>query len=339
MKTMMPMSDPYQKILENYQLKAKELPQVSDDDLENVKQKQQYSTLANAVSQLVSSAGSFQGQQAKPMDFTQIADSAAQDLALKQQKTKLARDALNLDYNKEFETQRAADAKLSSERSAARQADMDMFTRAKLNQELEKGKITEGSKQLDADYAKKYSEWTSTGIPDAIKNLDKLRNARKIVAEYAARGDMSLSGKVVGQTPSGLRTTKSLVTEQDVQSIAQAGLRAILGSAFTEDEGKRIMRTSYDVNLPPEENLKRIDATLKELEERMANNMSKMRFFENNNYSLNGWRAPFHYADPVPQTPSTNTQTLPTAAEENKEETRVRNGITYKKVQGGWRKQ
>ena len=333
------MSDPYQKILENYQLKAKELPQVSDDDLENVKQKQQYSTLANAVSQLVSSAGSFQGQQAKPMDFTQIADSAAQDLALKQQKTKLARDALNLDYNKEFETQRAADAKLSSERSAARQADMDMFTRAKLNQELEKGKITEGSKQLDADYAKKYSEWTSTGIPDAIKNLDKLRNARKIVAEYAARGDMSLSGKVVGQTPSGLRTTKSLVTEQDVQSIAQAGLRAVLGSAFTEDEGKRIMRTSYDVNLPPEENLKRIDATLKELEERMANNMSKMRFFENNNYSLNGWRAPFHYADPVPQTPSTNTQTLPTAAEENKEETRVRNGITYKKVQGGWRKQ
>jgi hypothetical protein len=336
---MMPMSDPYQKILENYQLKAKELPQVSDDDLENVKQKQQYSTLANAVSQLVSSAGSFQGQQAKPMDFTQIADSAAQDLALKQQKTKLARDALNLDYNKEFETQRAADAKLSSERSAARQADMDMFTRAKLNQELEKGKITEGSKQLDADYAKKYSEWTSTGIPDAIKNLDKLRNARKIVAQYAARGDMSLSGKVVGQTPSGLRTTKSLVTEQDVQSIAQAGLRAVLGSAFTEDEGKRIMRTSYDVNLPPEENLKRIDATLKELEERMANNMSKMRFFENNNYSLNGWRAPFHYADPVPQTPSTNTQTLPTAAEENKEETRVRNGITYKKVQGGWRKQ
>jgi hypothetical protein len=336
---MMPMSDSYQKILENYQLKAKELPQVSDDDLENVKQKQQYSTLANAVSQLVSSAGSFQGQQAKPMDFTQIADSAAQDLALKQQKTKLARDALNLDYNKEFETQRAADAKLSSERSAVRQADMDMFTRAKLNQELEKGKITEGSKQLDADYAKKYSEWTSTGIPDAIKNLDKLRNARKIVAEYAARGDMSLSGKVVGQTPSGLRTTKSLVTEQDVQSIAQAGLRAILGSAFTDDEGKRIMRTSYDVNLPPEENLKRIDATLKELEERMANNMSKMRFFENNNYSLNGWRAPFHYDDPVPQTPSTNTQTLPTAAEENKEETRVRNGITYKKAPGGWRKQ
>ena len=331
--------DIYQQKLNEYRNKAALIPGVTDAEIENAKQMQQYGTLANAVSKLVSSAGSFEGQQTKPTDFTEFGESGMQDIALKRQQQQDKLKLLDAEYGKDLQAQQAKDAKLSSERSAARQAGLDQFTREKNKQELEKGKITEGSKQLDKDYAKRYSEWTSTGIPDAIKNLDKLRNARKIVAEYAARGDMSLSGKVVGQTPSSLRTTKSLVTEQDVQSIAQAGLRAILGSAFTEDEGKRIMRTSYDVNLPPEENLKRIDATLKELEERMANNMSKMRFFENNNYSLNGWRAPFHYADPVPQTPSTNTQTLPTAGEENKEETRVKNGITYKKVQGGWGKQ
>jgi hypothetical protein len=341
MKIMPGTTDPdvYQTILNNLREKTNQIQPISDAEIENARQQRDYSTVANAVSKLVSSAGSFQGQQVKPMDFTEMGESGMQDIALKRQQQQDKLNKLNADYTKDFQAQQAKDAKLSSERSAARQAGLDQFTREKNKQELEKGKITEGSKQLDKDYAKRYSEWTSTGIPDAIKNLDKLRNARKIVAEYAARGDMSLSGKVVGQTPSSLRTTKSLVTEQDVQSIAQAGLRAILGSAFTEDEGKRIMRTSYDVNLPPEENLKRIDATLKELEERMANNMSKMRFFENNNYSLNGWRAPFHYADPVPQTPSTNTQTLPTAGEENKEETRVKNGITYKKVQGGWRKQ
>jgi len=329
---MMPFrDDPYQKILENYQLKAKELPQVSDDDLENVKQKQQYSTLANAVSQLVSSAGSFQGQQAKPMDFTQIADSAAQDLALKQQKTKLARDALNLDYNKEFETQRAADAKLSSERSAARQAEMDMFTREKQKQDLQKGNVSEGEKKLDADYVKNYNDWTSTGIPAATKNLDKLKNARKVVAQYAAAGGANtLSGNVTGRAPSLLRTEESRAIEQDVQSIAQEGLRAVLGAAFTDEEGKRIMKTSYDATLSPAENLKKIDATLKELEERFSNNMSKMRHFESNNYSLRGWRAPFQYADA--QTPSTNTQTSPTAGGE----TKVINGKTYKKVKGGW---
>lgn len=341
MKIMPGSTDPdvYQNILNNLREKTNQIQPISDAEIENARQQRDYSTVANAVSKLVSGAGSFEGQQAKPMDFTEMGESGMQDIALKRQQQQDKLNQLNADYTKDFQAQQAKDASVAAKAAGRRQAEMDMFTREKQKQELQKGKITEGSKQLDADYAKKYSEWTSTGIPDAIKNLDKLRNARKIVADYAARGDTSLSGKLVGQTPSGLRTTKSLVTEQDVQSIAQAGLRAILGSAFTEDEGKRIMRTSYDVNLPPEENLKRIDATLKELEERMANNMSKMRFFENNNYSLNGWRAPFHYADPVPQTPSTNTQTLPTAGEENKEETRVKNGITYKKVQGGWRKQ
>jgi len=328
---MMPMSDPYQKILENYQLKAKELPQVSDDDLENVKQKQQYSTLANAVSQLVSSAGSFQGQQAKPMDFTQIADSAAQDLALKQQKTKLARDALNLDYNKEFETQRAADAKLSSERSAARQADMDMFTRAKLNQELEKGSYTEGQKKLDADYAKDYNDWTTTGRAQAAKSLEKLRESLNLLKKEASSNVPMISGPNVGALPEYLRPTRSRVVEQNVQETAQAGLKAVLGTAFTKDEGERILKTSYDKTLPETENIKKVEAIIKELEKRIANQESKRAAFENDG-TLRKWKAPFYYPEPKP---SINTQTSPTAGGE----TVVRNGITYKKVPGGWRKQ
>ena len=188
-----------------------------------------------------------------------------------------------------------------------------------------------GAKELDSDYAKKYNQWTSTGIPEANKNLQLLKNARKIVAQYAAVGGLNgLSGNVTGRAPDMLRTEESKAIEQDVQSVAQAGLRAILGSAFTDEEGKRIMRTSYDAKLSPAENLKKIDATLKELEERFSNNMAKMRHFESNNYSLRGWKAPFEYADA--QTPSTNTQTSPTAGGE----TKVINGKTYKKVKGGW---
>lgn len=326
---MMPFrDDPYQKILENYQLKAKELPQVSDDDLENVKQKQQYSTLANAVSQLVSSAGSFQGQQAKPMDFTQIADSAAQDLALKQQKTKLARDALNLDYNKEFETQRAADAKLSSERSAARQADMDMFTRAKLNQELQKGSLSVGQKKLDEDYAKDYNDWTTVGRGQANKSLAKLKDALNILTKEAQSSFPAISGRNVGVLPDLLRPTASRVVEQDVQETAQAGLRAALGASFTEKEGERILKTSYDKTLPETENIKKVNAIIKELEERIANQESKREFFQKYR-TLDGWKAPYNYPE---SKPSKNTQTSPTAGGE----TKVINGKTYKKVKGGW---
>jgi hypothetical protein len=327
--------DIYQKKLAEYRNKAALIPGVTDAEIENAKQIQQYGTLANAVSKLVSSAGSFQGQQAKPTDFTEFGESGMQDIALKRQQQQDKLKLLDAEYGKDLQAQQAKDSAIAGKESARRQAEMDQFTREKNKQELEKGKISEGSKQLDKDYAKRYSEWTSTGIPEANKNLTKLKNARKVVAQYVASGGLSLSGKVAGQTPNSFRTSESLAIEQDVQSIAQAGLRAVLGSAFTEDEGKRIMKTSYDANLPPEENLKRIDATLKELEERMANNNSKMRFFENNNYTISGWRAPFNYPEPETQTPPKNTQTLPTAAEE----TRVKNGITYKKVQGGWRKQ
>lgn len=335
MKIMPGTTDPdvYQTILNNLREKTNQIQPISDAEIENARQQRDYSTVANAVSKLVSGAGSFEGQQAKPMDFTEMGESGMQDIALKRQQQQDKLNQLNADYTKDFQAQQAKDAALASKAAGRRQAEMDMFTREKQKQELEKGKITEGSKQLDADYAKKYSEWTSTGIPDATKSLDKLKNARKIVAQYAAAGGANtLSGNVTGRAPSMLRTEESRAIEQDVQSIAQAGLRAILGSAFTEDEGKRIMRTSYDATLSPAANLEKIDATLKELEERMANNMSKMRFFENNNYSLNGWRAPFHYADSVPQTPSKNTQTSPTAGGE----TKVINGKTYKKVQGGW---
>lgn len=314
--------DPYQKILENYQLKAKELPQVSDDDLENVKQKQQYSTLANAVSQLVSSAGSFQGQQAKPMDFTQIADSAAQDLALKQQKTKLARDALNLDYNKEFETQRAADAKLSSERSAARQAEMDMFTRAKLGQELQKGSYTPGQKKLDEEFAKDYNDWTSGARSEAVKNLNLLRKA----AEELKKSNL-ISGRGQDIVPNVLQPEIAKVVMQDVRSAAQASLKAILGSQFTDKEGERIMNASFDPGLSEEANLAKVMRTIKELEERMANKNAKAEMFANEG-SLRNYRMIYNYADTEPD----EKKTSPTAGGE----TKVINGKTYKKVKGGW---
>ncbi len=325
--------DIYQQKLNEYRNKAALIPGVTDAEIENAKQMQQYGTLANAVSKLVSSAGSFQGQQAKPMDFSEFGESGMRDVALKRQQQQDNLKLLDAEYGKDLQAQQAKDSAIAGKAAARRQAEMDQFTREKQKQELEKGQITEGSKQLDADYAKKYSEWTSTGIPDATKSLDKLKNARKIVAQYAAIGGVNtLSGNVTGRAPDALRTEESRAIEQDVQSVAQAGLRAILGSAFTEDEGNRIMRTSYDAKLSPAENLKKIDATLKELEERMSNNMSKMRHFESNNYTLRGWRAPFQYADPVPQTSSTNTQTSPTAGGE----TKVINGQKYRKVQGGW---
>lgn len=320
--------DIYQTILQNYKAKAAELPQVTDAEIENAKQMQNYGTLANAVSKLVSSAGSFQGQQAKPMDFSEVTDSGMRDVALKRQQQQDKLGQLNAEYGKDLQAQQAKDAALASKAAAARQADMDMFTRAKLGQELQKGSLTVGQKKLDEDYAKDYNDWTTVGRGQASKSLAKLKDALNILTKEAQSSFPTISGRNVGALPDLLRPTASRVVEQDVQETAQAGLRAALGASFTEKEGERILKTSYDKTLPETENIKKVNAIIKELEERIANQESKREFFEKYR-TLDGWKAPYNYPE---SKPLNNTKTSPTAGGE----TKVINGKTYKKVQGGW---
>lgn len=304
--------DIYQTILQNYKNKAAELPQVTDAEIENAKQMQNYGALANAVSKLVSSAGSFQGQQAKPMDFSEIADSGMRDVALKRQQQQDKLGQLNAEYGKDLQAQQAKDAALAGQAAARRQSQMDSLTTAKMLNELNKEKYSPGEKKLDEDFAKDYNEWTSTGKAQADKNLAKLKDAAK-----ALQNDSLVSGRLVGNLPNFLRTEKSRVAEQSVREAAQAALKAVLGAQFTEKEGERIMRNAFDPTLSEAENLKKVNATIRELEERIANQNSKSKFFEQGGGSLKGWQAP----------------TLsPTATGE----TKVINGKTYKKVQGGW---
>jgi len=303
--------DIYQTLLQNYKTKAAELPQVSDAEIENAKQMQQYGTLANAVSKLVSSAGSFQGQQAKPMDFSELGESGMRDVALKRQQQQDKLNLLNSEYGKDLQAQQAKDAMLASQAAARRQADMDSLTKAKIYSDITKEKLMPGEKKLDEDFAKDYNEWTSAGKAQAEKNLTKLKEA----AQTLQNEDL-VSGRLVGSLPNFLRTEKSKVAEQSVREAAQAALKAVLGAQFTEKEGERIMRNAFDPTLSEAENLKKVTATIKELEERIANQNSKSRFFEQNRGSLRGWKTP--------------------SISPTENEIRTINGKQYRKVQGGW---
>jgi hypothetical protein len=303
--------DIYQTLLQNYKTKAAELPQVSDAEIENAKQMQQYGTLANAVSKLVSSAGSFQGQQAKPMDFSEVGESGMRDVALKRQQQQDKLNLLNSEYGKDLQAQQAKDAMLASQAAARRQADMDSLTKAKIYSDITKEKLMPGEKKLDEDFAKDYNEWTSAGKAQADKNLTKLREAAQTL-----QNENLVSGRLVGSLPNFLRTEKSKVAEQSVREAAQAALKAVLGAQFTEKEGERIMRNAFDPTLSEAENLKKVTATIKELEERIANQNSKSRFFEQNRGSLRGWKTP--------------------SISPTENEIRTINGKQYRKVQGGW---
>jgi hypothetical protein len=317
--------DIYQKKLAEYRNKAALIPGVTDAEIENAKQIQQYGTLANAVSKLVSSAGSFQGQQAKPMDFTEFGESGMQDISLKRQQQQDKLKLLDVEYGKDLQAQQAKDSAIAGKESARRQAEMDQFTREKNKQELERGSYTPGQKKLDEDFAKDYNDWTSGQRTEAEKNLTLLRKS----AEILKKSNL-VSGRAYGLVPNAMQPDIAKIVKQDVQSAAQASLKAILGTQFTEKEGERIMAAAFDPELSEEANLDKVMRTIKELEERMANKNAKARIFESEG-SLRNYRMIYNYPDPEPD----EKKTSPTAGGE----TVVRNGITYKKAPGGWRKQ
>jgi len=68
-------------------------------------------------------------------------------------------------------------------------------------------------------------------------------------------------------------TAKKAFVEEAVSARAaahkaiQASLRATLGSAFTEEEGKRILENTFDIQLSPKENIKRLEAEIKKIKE------------------------------------------------------------------------
>jgi hypothetical protein len=324
MKIMPGTADPdvYQTLLNNLREKTNQIQPISDAEIENARQQRDYSTVANAVSKLVSGAGSFQGQQAKPMDFTDMGESGMQDIALKRQQNQDKLNQLNADYTKDFQAQQAKDAALASKAAGRRQAEMDMFNREKQKQELERGSYTPGQKKLDEEFAKDYNDWTSGARSEAVKNLNLLRKA----ADMLRKSDR-ISGRFVGVTPDVIKPEIAKIIMQDVRSAAQASLKAILGTQFTDREGERIMTTSFDPQLSEEANLDKVMRTIKELEERMVNKNAKAEMFANEG-SLRNYRMIYNHPDPEPD----EKKTSPTAGGE----TKVINGKTYKKVQGGW---
>ncbi len=152
-----------------------------------------------------------------------------------------------------------------------------------------KEKASEGQKAVDRDFAKDYNEWTSGGQASADKNIQRLEDTKKILAK--PKDDwVGTSGRITGRLPDALRSEESIRLRQDVQAAAQGALRATLGPQFTEKEGERIMAAAYDEKLSPQENIKKIDAALKELQTAKNNKIAKSKHFENKS-TLAGYRA------------------------------------------------
>lgn len=147
-------------------------------------------------------------------------------------------------------------------------------------------KLTEGEKAVDKDYSKDYNDWNSSGKTVLNKNLELLRQAKSSLEK-----DPSLSGGFTGVASDRFTADKVLKQRQKVGSAVMNSLKATLGSQFTEKEGERILKNSYNEAASSDTNIESLDAIINQLEQQAANNDAKARYFEQNKGTLKGYKS------------------------------------------------
>lgn len=145
-------------------------------------------------------------------------------------------------------------------------------------------KLTEGQKVADREFAKENDGWTSGGAKAAKLEINKLKSVAKRIQD----GGVS-TGMFTGLLPDRLTSNEVLSARSDVGSTIMASLRPILGAQFTEKEGERVIKNTWNEADSTENNLKRIQRLISDLEGRARDKDLKSEYF-NEHGTLVGFR-------------------------------------------------
>ena len=151
-----------------------------------------------------------------------------------------------------------------------------------------KVKPSTGQSALDSAFAKDYADFVAGGgYADVEKQLGQLRTASSALAT-----DKSLTGPYVGMIPDRLRNItnpQAMAVRDSVLEVVQRNLRMILGPQFTEREGILLMKRAYNEQQTPEENKKRVDRLIKQIETAAKAKADAGQYFEQHG-TLQGWK-------------------------------------------------
>lgn len=146
-------------------------------------------------------------------------------------------------------------------------------------------KMSEGQKVLDRQWAKDHNEWTSGGSDMAMTEIQKLRAVAKDLKEKRVE-----TGGFTGMFPDQLTSNKVLSARADVESSINQSLKQIMGAQFTEREGARVIKATWNEADSTENNLKRIERLANDLESQARAKTQKANYFEQYG-TLQGWKS------------------------------------------------
>lgn len=209
-----------------------------------------------------------------------------------------------LDYELKQKTLGLAERKQQSD---------DVYRNRQLSQkEKQQSGYSAGQKKLDQDFAKDYNEWTSGKANSARIEIDKLQSVVDKLEGGAVR-----TGGFSGAFPDRVTSNDLLSARSDVQSTVMNSLKALLGTQFTEKEGERVIKNTWNEADSTQNNVNRLKRLISDLSSQADAKDQKARFYENSRGTLAGYK---------PQQTESG-------------ETKVWEGNTYKRIGDRWVKQ
>lgn len=155
-----------------------------------------------------------------------------------------------------------------------------------INQSVNTGPDTPGRKKADELFADEYVQFKAAGgYADISKQLNQLREISKKL------GNKELTGPITGRTPDFINEVvnpEAIAAREAVQEVAQRNLRVVLGPQFTAKEGEALIERVYNPRLSEQENQKRVDRLIQQIEGAAKAKQEAADYFEKNG-TLTGW--------------------------------------------------
>lgn len=147
---------------------------------------------------------------------------------------------------------------------------------ARAKEKESKLNLSPAQKSADMAFGKDFNTFIQGGEAKARSGIQALKEIRDRL------GKENLTGAIQGSLPDWLRSiiTPGSKSAQDVvDKTTVESLRQILGAQFTEQEGERIKKLSYDPKLPEKENIKKLDTTIKLLEKQLQDKVNAINHY------------------------------------------------------------
>ena len=138
--------------------------------------------------------------------------------------------------------------------------------------------LTPGQEKLDDRFTQTAEKWLASGSAQADANLANIEN--KIARLYS--GEENLSGPGFAFIPERLRPVLAPAAAgflDDISELTYQSLRETLGAQFTQREAERLVNTSFNISLPEEQNVNRLQRLKAKLESIKQNRNNQVAYF------------------------------------------------------------